>query len=169
MNRPRVVVYPTDVERHGSTRRIAVVRLPDGSLRCLDCDACAPWEGELSPVELAQAHEGIERELSRLGRQKESVMRSVVGPRLLSRVLDDLEEHSAERLPVHADELRERLGVDVEELRAALDTLEDAGWLKRDTAAPTLIWLEMEPAPQDSGEPEPTVKIERCALAGALS
>ncbi|WP_437623354.1 hypothetical protein [Sorangium sp. So ce1151] len=162
MNAPRVVVYPMDVERDGRPIRIAVVRLPGGELRCLDCDACAPWEGELSPAELALAWAGIEREL------EEDVMRPMVGSRLLSRILDDLEEHSGERLPVHADELCTRLGVGAEELGATLDQLEAAGWIRRDAFAPGLIWLAPDERAAER-EGESTQRIERCALAGVTS
>ncbi|WP_437798469.1 hypothetical protein [Sorangium sp. So ce693] len=72
MNRTPVVVYPMDVERDGGARRIAVVQLPDGALRYLDCDACAPWNDELSPAELAQAREGLESEERRQGRREET-------------------------------------------------------------------------------------------------
>ncbi|WP_437279314.1 hypothetical protein WME90_01800 [Sorangium sp. So ce375] len=72
MTLPPVVVFPMDVERDGGARRIAVVQLPDGALRYLDCDACALWNGELSPAELAQAREGLEREERRQGRREET-------------------------------------------------------------------------------------------------
>ncbi|WP_437958557.1 hypothetical protein WME76_02105 [Sorangium sp. So ce119] len=160
---PRVCVHAMDVERGGRTTRIAVLRLPRGELRCLDCDACAPWEGELSPAELALAMAGIEREL------EEDRMRSVMGSRLLSRILDDLDEHCAELLPVHTEELRERLGVSAEELGAALDELERTKWITRARVAPSLIWLvEERPAAAPECE-EPTQRIERRALAGATS